>query len=177
MKPVPAFSRAKLGIILIVVGYGASAIAQTCPPGNPRVAQDTRYVDHGNGTVTDHQTGLMWKRCSEGQSGATCSGTESLLAWQQALAGASASNFAGHSDWRLPSAKELVSLVETGCYTPAINSNMFPNTNSLIGYWTSTSRATNATQAWTVEFNEGQESESAKSVGGSVGVRLVRGGQ
>ncbi|WP_169314601.1 PEGA domain-containing protein [Thiothrix nivea] len=32
-----------------------------------------RYIDHGNGTITDSQTRLMWKKCSEGQSGNACS--------------------------------------------------------------------------------------------------------
>ena len=29
---------------------------------------DSRYTDHGNGTVTDTKTGLSWKQCSEGQT-------------------------------------------------------------------------------------------------------------
>ncbi|MCI5136188.1 MAG: DUF1566 domain-containing protein, partial [Candidatus Electrothrix sp. AW2] len=33
--------------------------------GDKKIGQ---YIDHGNGTVTDTKTGLMWKRCSEGFS-------------------------------------------------------------------------------------------------------------
>jgi hypothetical protein len=33
-----------------------------------------RYLDNGDGTITDTKTQLMWKKCSEGQSGDNCSG-------------------------------------------------------------------------------------------------------
>jgi hypothetical protein len=150
------------------------AVAQTCPPSHPRVAPDSRYTDHGDGTVTDLQTGLMWKRCSEGQSGATCSGTASLQAWQGALTTAANSSFAGYSDWRLPSAKELQSLVETGCSVPSINSTRFPNT-SVNFFWTSTTPAFSASNAWFVDFGGGNVNLNGKSNG--YGVRLVRAGQ
>jgi len=80
---------------------------QTCPPGNPRIAPDSRYSDNGNGTVTDHHTGLMWKQCSEGQSGAACSGSVTTMRWAAALAAGANSSFAGFNDWRLPNTKEL----------------------------------------------------------------------
>jgi hypothetical protein len=152
----------------------SSAVAQTCPPGHPRVAPDSRYSDHGDGTVTDLQTGLMWKRCSEGQSGTACSGTESIQTWQAALTTAANSSFAGYSDWRLPSVKELQSLVETGCHSPSINGVRFPNTPSN-SFWTSTTVASNASNARVVNFSSGNVNGSVKS--GNLGVRLVRAGQ
>lgn len=62
-------------------------------------------VDNGDGTITDHATGLMW---SQEDSGAG-------MDWQEALAWVQAKNaegFGGHGDWRLPNAKELQGLVE-----------------------------------------------------------------
>lgn len=150
------------------------ALAQTCPPGNPRVAPDSRYIDHGNGTVTDQETGLMWKRCSEGQSGTSCTGTVTAMNWQTALQTAADSSFAGHSDWRLPSAKELQSLVETGCHSPAINTTRFPNTRNSF-YWSSTTVASSASGAWVVFFDGGFVDSYSKS--SNLGVRLVRAGQ
>lgn len=156
------------------------AVAQTCPPGSPRIAPDSRYRDHGDGTVTDLQTRLMWKRCSEGQSGTACSGTASGQAWQVALTTAANSTFAGYNDWRLPSVKELYSLVETGCHEPSINSVRFPNT-PIRFFWTSTTSSPSAPNvpdgsfALNIYFGYGNIGNGfSKSV--DLGVRLVRGG-
>lgn len=168
-----------VGLILIValwiVGGVASAVAQTCPPGYPRVAPDSRYIDHGDGTVTDKQTGLMWRRCSEGQSGIACSGTASMQSWQVALTTAANSSFAGYSDWRLPSVKELQSLVETGCYGPSINSFRFPSTEERGDFWTSSTVASNTSSAWLISLYHGYVGFVAKSQ--PLGVWLVRAGQ
>lgn len=58
------------------------------------------YKDNGDGTVTDLNTGLMWS----GNPG-------EKLAWEQAAAGASKFRLGGYSDWRLPTIKELYSLI------------------------------------------------------------------
>lgn len=59
------------------------------------------YQDNGNGTVTDLVTGLMWQ---QGYSGKMSQG--------EAAAGASSFNLAGYTDWRLPTIKELYSLID-----------------------------------------------------------------
>jgi hypothetical protein len=122
-----------------------SAVAQTCPSGTPRVAPDSRYSITepvaGQQVVTDLATGLMWKRCSEGQSGATCAtGSATTHTWSAALGLANAATHAGFSDWRLPNAAELYSLVENGCRQPSINTTVFPAT-ATNAYWTSTTYA------------------------------------
>jgi len=99
--------------------FTASAYAQqVCPSGNPRNAPDSRYHVQADGTVRDLQTSLIWQRCSQGQAGTSCSGTASTPTWAQALVLASNSSFAGQSDWRLPSSKELQTLPECGCNNP-----------------------------------------------------------
>ena len=63
------------------------------------------YDDNGDGTVTDNATGLMWAKNDSGSG----------MLWADALAYAqlmNASNYLGHSDWRLPNAKELQSIVD-----------------------------------------------------------------
>lgn len=160
--------------LLILAAGCTSAEAQTCPEGAPRVAPDSRYIDHGDGTVSDSRTGLMWKRCSEGQSGAGCTGTASSQTWQQALGSASTSSFAGHTDWRLPNVKELQSLVETGCRSPSINTTHFPNTESFF-YWSSTTVLAGPTTAFAFAFDIGSGVDWSKS--SAVHVRLVRAGQ
>lgn len=60
---------------------------------------------NGDGTVSDLATGLVWSQADSGSG----------MDWEHALAYAqtrSAANYLGHSDWRLPDAKELQSLVD-----------------------------------------------------------------
>lgn len=122
--------------ILFTVGH---ALAQECNYTIAATTPDSRYTDHGDGTVSDNSTGLMWQQCSEGRSGARClSGSLQLFTWQAALQQAEASTFAGYSDWRLPNVKELASLVELRCIGPAINLTIFPATPPHGLYWSST---------------------------------------
>ncbi len=60
------------------------------------------FVDNGDGTVTDHATGLMWMQNDNG----------SAILWKDALTYAEDFSFAGYSDWRLPDIKELQSIVD-----------------------------------------------------------------
>jgi len=66
------------------------------------------YVDNGNGTITDNSTGLMWTQDDKGEG----------LDWENALAYAENSDYAGHTDWRLPNVKELQSIVDYS-YSPS----------------------------------------------------------
>lgn len=71
-----------------------------------------RYRINGDGTVTDTQTGLMWKQCSEGQAGNNCSGEATKYTWNDAmLRFNNGVGFAGYSDWRMPTFDELVTLI------------------------------------------------------------------
>jgi len=137
------------------------------------------FVDHGNGTVTHIKTGLMWKQCSEGLSGAGCAtGTATVYTWQGALQAAQTLNgaggFAGFTDWRVPNIKELNSIVENQCTLPSINATIFPATVSS-WYWSASPYAGIATDAWDVFFGSGYDLASFKSSNSDV--RLVRGGQ
>ena len=69
------------------------------------------FVDNGDGTITDLATGLMWMQDDSGAFGAGSYGDGSLN-WQQALDWCEDMNYAGYSDWRLPDAKELQSIVD-----------------------------------------------------------------
>ncbi len=167
-------------ILLALTAVPMAGFAQTCNPGNPRVAPDSRYVVTepvpGQAVVTDLETGLMWARCAVGQTGAACTGSgNDQLTWGQALTVARESTHAGFDDWRVPNIEELVSLVETGCHTPAINTVVFPNIAAGgLGPWSSTTRATVPGQAWRIWLNDGQTSSLGKATVSSV--RLVRGG-
>ena len=148
---------------------------QVCNEAIPVTAPGGRYVIHGDGTVTDGLTGLMWKRCTEGLSGTDCStGAAEAHTWQQALGLAPLSIFAGYTDWRLPNLKELSSLIERSCYDPAINSNTFPNTASS-WFWSASPDDNNSSNAWYLYFYYGDDGDDDKGYVGHV--RLVRDAQ
>ena len=67
------------------------------------------FSDNNDGTITDHATGLMWTRDDSGILGAKNKGA---LDWEDALEWAEGLSVAGYSDWRLPNAKELQSIVD-----------------------------------------------------------------
>ena len=78
--------------------------------------------------------------------------------------------FAGHTDWRVPNQDELLSLVmESNC--PSICQEAFPDTPES-WFWTSTSHAENADDAWSVYFVHGCTLDLNRSYYGYV--RLVR---
>ncbi len=60
------------------------------------------FTDNGDGTVTDHATGLMWQQADSSVG----------MNWQTALAYAEGLQLAGWQDWHLPNAKELQSIVD-----------------------------------------------------------------
>jgi len=82
-------------------------------PGQPFYGQDAQhpgvkpsYKDNGDGTISDLNTGLMWVK-ARGKK----------MAWEEAVAGAAACDAGKHHDWRMPSIKELYSLINfTGGY-------------------------------------------------------------
>jgi len=59
------------------------------------------YTDNDDGTITDNVTGLMWQQ-DPGEK----------MTYDQAISGVSNLTLAGYSDWRLPSIKELYSLIQ-----------------------------------------------------------------
>lgn len=114
--------------LVLLVAIGGVAKAVDCKADLPASNPDFIYADHGNGTVTDTRTGLMWKRCAEGLEGPGClSGSAQRFNWAAAHNQAASSVFANYSDWRVPNAKELSTLVEECRFNAAINNTVFPN--------------------------------------------------
>ena len=149
--------------------------AQTCESQIPPTTPSSRFIIHNNGTVTDKRTGLIWKRCLEGVSGAACnSGTPVELNWQDALQRARDASFEGRTDWRLPNIKELRSIVEQQCVDPAINLSVFPAQAASV-VWSSSPNADVADNAWNVYFSNGFTFNGSRNVRRQVW--LVRGGQ
>ncbi|TAG48818.1 MAG: DUF1566 domain-containing protein [Betaproteobacteria bacterium] len=164
-------------VAIVVLLFGlAQAHAQTCVNNLPASNPTSAYTVHGNGTVTDTRSGLMWKVCTEGKTwgAGSCSGPATTHNWAAALALAEGTVYAGQNDWRLPNVKELRSLVEECAVNPAINTAIFPSTDSSL-LWSGSPFANNSSYAWVVGFNYGFASIGNRI--GAVQVRLVRGGQ
>jgi hypothetical protein len=68
---------------------------------NPAYGKN-KYTDPGDGTIIDKATGLIWSKRDSGRG----------MDWPTALEYAENLNMAGYSDWRLPNAKELHSIVD-----------------------------------------------------------------
>jgi hypothetical protein len=135
-------------------------IAADVAAGAPHPASLTANQD---GTVTDNVTGLMWQQ--------TVSGGASTFS--EAQQGCVALTTGGHTDWRLPTLIELVSIADYGrASAPALDPTAFPSASASGGYWSSTAGQASGNHRL-VDFYDG-------SAGGELGagslalVRCVR---
>jgi hypothetical protein len=105
-----------------------------------------RFLNHGDGTVTDLLTHLMWTR-----NAYPASRTRS---WSDALSDIRAYNasaYLGYTDWRLPNTEELASLLDYGAVLPSLPAG-HPFTSIQSTYWTSTVH--DAAYSWWLNFND-----------------------
>jgi len=128
----------------------------------------------------------------------TCAAADSQMPYPNGLtafewlAALNAAAFAGHSDWRLPNARELETLLDRGRFSPAVapafdhdcgeDSVGNPGCSVLAcsctvgsAFWTSTTYVSVPTQAWAVYFNDATSGIRPK-IGSLEPVRAVRGG-
>ena len=129
------------------------------------------FVDNGDGTVTNTDTGLMWELKTDDGGNRD---EDSVYTWGKALSYCENLTLAGYDDWRLPNVNELHSIVDYSTYGPSINTTFFHNTVSS-SYWSSTTTG-NPYDAWFVDFLHGYVYGYDKSP--AVGsARAVRSGQ
>jgi len=131
----------------------ALAVRANAPPG--------RYTA-SNGTVTDTKTKLIWQQA-----------TPSAMPWADArsyCAGIGAT--LGGSGWRLPTIKELETLVDVSVSSrPTIDVIYFPNAPAAL-FWSSTPTPEDSSRAWIVDFIDGTHAVTSRS--GNNRVRCVR---
>jgi len=93
-----------------------------CPaPNEPFFGQDAQYrgyqpnyIDNGDGTITDFTTGLMWTKSPDWNRDHVINYKDKMF-YKEALAWVKKKNserYLGYNDWRLPSIKELYSLIQ-----------------------------------------------------------------
>jgi hypothetical protein len=99
-----------------------------CPGGLPgqdgavRTGIAQSYTDNGDGTITDHVTGLMWEKLSHDNSIHDRDHIyRSEGVFLNKMAQLNRHRFAGYDDWRVPNQRELESLVDAGHAFPAID--------------------------------------------------------
>jgi hypothetical protein len=140
------------------------------------------YTDNsGKGTVTDNNTGLVWQKQDDGIQ----------YNWYQATgivdptcnpAGENYKNVCNtlrtgdYTDWRLPTKKELITLVDYSFAQPGltINRTYFPDTKPFM-YWSASTIPWDSIGAWNVGFSYGDVMNSYRDH--KMYVRCVREGQ
>jgi hypothetical protein len=128
------------------------------PAAMPRCYPTSRFVVLAGGVVRDTLTQLEWQQ----QASST------TMNWAAAKAYCSSAG----SGFRLPTVKELVSLVDLTVTSGApINKTAFPDTPAET-FWTSSPNAGSSSDAWSVDFNFGYS--KIFDVGGLSRVRCVR---
>lgn len=157
----------------VMILFCQISLAQTCLTTLDETTPSANFVDNGDGTISDQTTGLMWMKCSVGQTlqSGSCIGDASELDWQQALQAAHGYQFASLDGWRVPNIKELATITERSCVRPAINETLFPATPS-DDFWSSTPSVLDPNRAWVVAFFNSSNSLKQKNL--FVFVRLVR---
>jgi hypothetical protein len=123
-----------------------------CVRGTPPPSPHT-FTVHGDGTVTDDVTGLMWQQMDDND----------LRNWDDALDYCEDLVLppGEHTDWRLPDVKELRSIIDYEEYEPALDPAVFPGTNFAF-YWSSNTTVSQPNDAWYVHFSDGQVHHSMK---------------
>lgn len=130
-------ARAIVGMITLITG-GATNAAPIC--------YQTRFVFPSAGLVKDQSTRLTWTQAVGAGS------------WGSALAYCSGLG----AGWRLPTAKELLSIVDDSRTSPAINMTAFPNCPSE-KFWTNTVSSGDTSKYWTINFTDGSSEVLATS--------------
>ena len=164
----------RLNGLFVVATFSANVFAaQVCVDTVAQTTPVTAFTVNTDATVSDDFTGLMWKLCVQGLTGNSCAtGTAQSYTWQTALQTVDAVNLDAaetYHDWRLPNIKELASIVEMQCHSPAANLTVFPATPMIANYntadpqqitvydsllWSSTPSAS-WVLAWGVNFIDG----------------------
>jgi hypothetical protein len=160
-----------------------------CPEtGQPFHGQDAHYgpgamilTSNGDGTISDTNTTLMWevKGIANGSPDPTNpNNPDNTYRWDELTTFVSllnSTNYGGYSDWRIPTVKELESLLDLSIAEPGPTTDMtlFPNCKAG-SYWTSDLDIDNPAMAWSIDFSNSLDNITATS--DLLYVRAVRGG-
>ena len=162
-----------------------------------------RFVDNGDGTISDTETGLMWEKKdgpSDGvQNVENPRDVDNQYSWSAVgprdgtaftdflprlngeIASSPANQFNGYRDWRLPTVWELLTILDSSFGAPCIDPIFGPTAVGVPGssgsfYWSFTENPRPDLGAWAVDFTD-CFADGARTPGLSEYVRAVRGGR
>lgn len=209
---------------------GCAGVKPTLPPITPTAGPSANFVDNGDGTVTDLDTGLIWEQkvgfdgavdasnlhdadnrhpwigscfratatacltdadCAPGDRcrGGDQQGTDlTIFKWAEQLNAEGDDGFAGHADWRVPTAAELETIRDLHRSQPAIDpafngsrcgtscvdlSDPACACTAPFPYWTASPVPSDPSRAFRIDFDDGGVVTSRKV--DDLRVRAVRG--
>ncbi|HEY3448630.1 MAG TPA: DUF1566 domain-containing protein [Myxococcales bacterium] len=145
-----------VAVVLVASAFAALAVRAAAPAGRYVVAADT---------VLDTKTGLTWQRAVP----------KANHSWAEAGTYCQTLDLAGFATgWRLPTKKELESLVDLRTSLPCIDTAAFPNTSGYSYFWTSTVSGQDPSRVYMVFFYDGNTITTFKASQNNFLTRCVR---
>ena len=137
------------------------------------MSENHRFVDNGNGTITDNKMKVMWKKTDSFQD------TKKWLNWlkgQDFVEIANLERIAGYEDWRFPTEEEAWSLFEldkvnTDKYGDEIYLDPIFEPGSAGTTWTLEEKDSSAL---VIQYEDGQKVWPSKYANMNMAYRMVR---
>jgi len=100
----------------------------------------TGFITDEEGLATDIETGTRWFRCPAGKRFVNyrCKGEALYLSWDEATNYAKEFSEKSGMRWRLPTNREMKSIMRADCIAPSLNENVFLDAE-VANHWTSSS--------------------------------------
>jgi hypothetical protein len=119
---------------------------------------ETSFVANGDGETVTSNDGLVWSKQTSNTS----------MSWEEANAYCNTLEAGGMSDWFLPTAEELRTLVAFDKVNPAADTSLFEVPAGTAYYWTATEQAGQTGNAWQIKFENGYTAPADKTSAGWV---------
>lgn len=158
---------------VIIACLNSGLVLADCDIQKLRKVAASRFILN-KGEAFDKVTKLTWRRCSTGatwKEGVGCVGSPKLMCLEDAKLFAKQVG----DGWRVPTIKELYSIVEQGCENPAINPIVFQDIRDLgegAPFWSITRIEEMPMLIYYINFISGRA--DGHSEGFTMAVRLVR---
>ena len=123
---------------------GENPVHIRCVRGPSPWKSGPQLTKNPDGTVTDQTTGLVWQQKLHTQ----------VATWDEAQNLCRDLQLAGHSDWRLPSIRELRSISNDRLAQPSLDPDIFSGAAS-VPCWSATTQQNRPERAWFVDFTSG----------------------
>jgi hypothetical protein len=113
-----------------------------------------RFVDNGNGTVTDISTNLMWMQSPK----------RIAVSYEEAEDYCSELTQSGYSGWRLPTAQEWKDIIDKSQEAPALpKGHPFKNIVFSVSFWSKTKHTSMASRVYIANLYNGEIGSSPKN--------------